>query len=547
MTVRGAHRTIAPGSTAAVRHPRDISDEPMINFLHRRTLEIALLTYALSVVYLSLVPFDFLSARDGRARLSGHIGLPLGPANGPDIVTNLAIYAPLGMLATLALRRRRVRGLWCYPIVAGAALCLSIGIEYAQCFVASRVSSWIDVVGNVFGAVFGAAWAGFAEVLLSRPASSHPDFARKRWSMAVARAAVIAVLIIHLRPYDIAADVLHTAAQSARSPDVHPLAAWNAMPDQVAREVRGARRTGMHELARVRQEYVLDRMVDVAVYSALFVIVAAALRRARWKGGVALGRAGLAVVSVAAIVTASRVLLVSHGLDTAHLLCGLVAVPIGCGAAWMIDWRAKRLDGWSGEPPDSLRAWAAWRPAALACAATVMLSEMIPFDLFGTSGSVAAAINWTPLRAHFQSRPNIALYDITGDILRYAGLAASFAVFFHARTSRAWRGRLVLCVAATCATATSAMFAHASMPSRTADVTSVLLAAIGGFLGVVALRWIADVRRTYFASDIDDPLTAALIEGQTYQSLSYISPRRRRDGASLMDPARSGPRDGGGP
>lgn len=66
-----------------------------------------------------------------------------------EFAANIALFAPLGALVTLAFRRR-----WAGVVVA---LVLSAGVELAQTLLPGRVASPRDVVANVLGAALGAA------------------------------------------------------------------------------------------------------------------------------------------------------------------------------------------------------------------------------------------------------------------------------------------------------------------------------------------------------------------------------------------------------
>ncbi|PJA58878.1 MAG: hypothetical protein CO164_00065 [Rhodocyclales bacterium CG_4_9_14_3_um_filter_68_10] len=111
--------------------------------------------YAAVVVYASLYPFA--GWRDGGAPILAWLtaGWPRY-ATGFDLATNVAAYVPLGWLAVAAIGRRLRPGAAAALAWACASL-LSFGMESAQNFLPSRVSSNVDFGCNLLGALGGCA------------------------------------------------------------------------------------------------------------------------------------------------------------------------------------------------------------------------------------------------------------------------------------------------------------------------------------------------------------------------------------------------------
>ena len=113
--------------------------------------------YLLLVVYASLYPFtDWRVPNDEAARFlfagwPSHVVLT-------DIVLNIMAYMPLGLLLTLWWMARVPR--WA-AVVSGVTMgmLLSVSIEFAQGYLATRISSNVDVLTNSAGALCGAAAA----------------------------------------------------------------------------------------------------------------------------------------------------------------------------------------------------------------------------------------------------------------------------------------------------------------------------------------------------------------------------------------------------
>lgn len=115
----------------------------------------------LAVIYLAVVGFitltpaghgDAVSQLSGRAfSFIGSLPLPAGfPSADAEFALNVLMFAPLGVFAVLLFG---ARGFW---LAALAGLALSVGIEWVQEFVPSRVSDPRDLLANGTGAVVGA-------------------------------------------------------------------------------------------------------------------------------------------------------------------------------------------------------------------------------------------------------------------------------------------------------------------------------------------------------------------------------------------------------
>ncbi|MFQ5414343.1 MAG: VanZ family protein, partial [Phycisphaerae bacterium] len=114
-----------------------------------------------AVLYGSLIPFTIdisqLSAGGG----FGVFAIAWHGTTVEDLVTNLALYVPIGALVSITGRMSRRSA--CVRVLAAVwiGLCVSLLAEALQTTMAVRVASWTDVVLNVVGAGLGA-WMGWA-------------------------------------------------------------------------------------------------------------------------------------------------------------------------------------------------------------------------------------------------------------------------------------------------------------------------------------------------------------------------------------------------
>ena len=355
------------------------------------------------------------------------------------------------------------------------------------------------------------------------------------WS-ALAKMAVCTVLLVQLRPYDVVVDPIHTA-YALRHADLGPLAVWRGLDANVDREVGAGRRSGMLDLERRRVgwEYCLDRLADVAAYAAVAAILSIAIivgsGGGRWR---AYRQAGFVSVTLACMVTIVRIFLISHGLDTAQFFCGVLGWPLGCLAAHLTCRNRGEADG-----PGAVWACGRWPIAVGICVVMVVLAyELVPFDFRASSLSLSGVI-WLPFEGHFHSKPNDAVYDISGKVLRYAFLGACMMLFLRRTDWRLkpqlrWMLRTVMFVAVL------VQICHLSSPSRYTDITTLILAGIGAMIGAVGFRWLIDYHAYLSIRATDDLLTTRLIDGDSYDKNQAMGPRLSRTGASPTDRVESG-------
>jgi VanZ family protein len=126
----------------------------------RRTL---FFLFAVFVVYGTTIPFRFVgqfsAAEPKLARILAHPFAPNDPSRGfstPDIVQNLALFVPFGVLGVLA-GSPEIRWGW-RRIVTVTALgaALAVGVESFQLLTRDRTASLIDAAADTLGALIGA-------------------------------------------------------------------------------------------------------------------------------------------------------------------------------------------------------------------------------------------------------------------------------------------------------------------------------------------------------------------------------------------------------
>ena len=108
------------------------------------------------IVYGTTMPFDFtLTLEDAQNRLSGIRAGNLGGTFIRDIVMNLLLFLPWGFLIAARVVQAKRGFLFALGIATVTGFLLSVAVESAQLFSASRSSSPLDVLLNTVSAFLG--------------------------------------------------------------------------------------------------------------------------------------------------------------------------------------------------------------------------------------------------------------------------------------------------------------------------------------------------------------------------------------------------------
>lgn len=521
-----------------------LSSEPIVDFAMRWLVDLVFAFVILSIVYMSFVPFDLTLTPPDRGWRAGRLflGLDTGISNLPDILANIAYYVPISAIGFFVVRRRI--GAIAAPIailIFGSAL--SFGVEFAQQWTLTRIPAWADFVANVIGLLVGLALAVIAHPFIRLFVRSARDSVRTDLPGAAAKVAVCLLLFTHVRPFDLVADVPRTALNAGRHGNFRFTARWNDLTAPAGASQSANTHRPLIRTDRARYEYAMEQIATIAGYAALAGLIMVSSRRSSHSSGIvattltfaSIAWCGFVTVSLAAIVTGLKVLMVSHGLDTAHVLCAVIGWPLGVMGSLCFD--ESRAVSNKTSPWMSL--------AGLSVAIWVLAYELIPFDF--TSSAIANAraagrMTFLPLSSHLAgSVPNLVA-DLTGKALRYAALSACVAIPFAGMARTHWRRSCLYVTLTTAAIVATFQVIHLFQPSRAFDTTNVLLAAAAAFVTVVMIRASQDASAAS-PRVVDDLLTRQLIDGPSYDKDALSLLRRSRSGASPKEAAPVVPRD----
>jgi VanZ family protein len=174
----------------------------MVSFLasrNRFTLSFACFAMSaiVAVVVGTLLPFRFDASPSASL-----LGLSWQPSPAIDLATNLLVYVPVALFASLSIRHRIRSNVTRSVVVVAVATALSFALESAQLHMSYRVGSWIDVIANAFGATAGAVLATFVYAIRPIRFSLFARMHATPYSTA-AKVYLAGLFVYHLLPLDV--------------------------------------------------------------------------------------------------------------------------------------------------------------------------------------------------------------------------------------------------------------------------------------------------------------------------------------------------------
>ncbi len=478
--------------------PRRISNDPLINWLHRSLPELFLVAYLGLIAYCSLLPFGTTSCPHGLSGCLDWSGMTSRSAGLKDILPNILLYAPLGAGSYIVARRAhwgRVAAL-----VAGMTLATgsSLVLELLQQLTPLRVSSWVDVVSNMAGGLVGAMMGRTSHALVS-DMLRHGRLELREMPLATAvRAYAIVLILAGLIPLDFTYDLsrIGRAVGQANLRPFSQLADWRP---QVERAGYIADAADSVTLRRVKVDFWLDMVAEAAAFGLLAILMAASFRREYYAGRLESWLyATLYTTLIAAGLSILQFFILSRGLDATAAVVRSLAALLSAGASvWLLGGRrgSPRQDS-EAEPRTGrrrvVRLLAAGVVAYIVCRG---LSPLVLVPDRVSDPDVWGRIGWLPMAGYFHSRIPASTSDVLHKVLRYGvfGVLTALALGLDTRGSyrrRAWR-------IAACAAGLAAVVevCQIYLPTRWPDLTHVLLAGLGSYAGAVGARWLRDYDR----------------------------------------------------
>ena len=450
---------------------RQISSEPLINFVHQRLEVVLTIATVLFIFYTTLLA----AVLDAGA--SGHgVSLPTVPSR-QDLAQNIALYFPFGIFLAMACRRSRMKWWTVALITLISAAALSGTAEFVQQFLPERVSSLTDVLCNILGTAAGGLCAYVFRVGSRAFRSKMRDaLAHQPIFMTYALAGTI-YMVLSLVPFrlDLTPRTTDTLLNPVRLAAYTPTKASEFAPQG--------------HTARGQYDHAIDLAVAVSAFVLLAFLACGSLQDEFGFGEITAGLATLWMTFfLSVVIVLGRMFIHTIGFQIIFIPAGFLGATIGILASWTS--LRTHIRAW---PHVATWAWG----AVLFCLAVIVARELSPYEFDFTSVSVAdqfARMRWIPFQQYFADAPTAtAAGDILAKFGRFGVFGILISVALKSGSVRPFRSRLRRCCCTSLLLALIIEFVQTGCPGRYSDVTHVLLAAGGALAGAIALEWWSDL------------------------------------------------------
>lgn len=449
-------------------------------------LEILALGWTLLIVYGSLIPFDF-SWDAEQPDTSTYFGVPLVGVNFPDVASNIAMYAPLGLLLSAFFVRRGL------PVVAAILATLVLAgvmgysMELVQKFIVSRVASVADVLCNIIGAGVGVALYAPEFTLARRCVGALKGELADSPSAVAPIAWGFSVTVMSLSPFDLTFDVSHLV-RSFRMSYFMPFAKHAELVSEMA-AATSTTDTRLSFAAVNLWNLRFDYVADVLLFAILGMLVAQHLRAVGHQRVTALLRSCAVTIAAAVFLTGVGLFVMSVGLDSTRFMTRISGGVLGAvfhfralrpGSIASSAWRSM----WRGRVRLGVCVWVVY----------IIARELLPFEIDTShAGAKVARIEWMPMHAYSLALLPLAATDAIFKSWTFITLGVGIALMHLIQGEVIHAKRRVVVGFATGAMLGALEFAQCWLPGRVPAVTDCILAAVmvtgGMVLGEVLYKF----------------------------------------------------------
>jgi len=424
------------------------------------------LLYLAFILYGTTIPFDLTTAS---SVISDNINsirwLPFQRAPGvreslPDIASNLLLFIPLGLFLSYAgFSSKRRRAPWAvFSLTWAAAAATSALTEVIQILSPSRITSLTDLLTNTMGAICGTA-ISFAFYRWARTPLA-------KWSrQEVLRSPAVLLLIAYasllilgaLAPLDVSLDVssIKHSLKSARLNPISDPSPWS-------------------------------KMLGVFLWFAglcylLCHVIVARIRRLRNLLGILTALVLSSLVSLA--LELAQIFIASRLTTTRDILAGIAGAFYGCILFAPLNATVLRRDGSSREV---LRGGKVFWLALLHYLLYLVNEALHPYTfLYPSSWPSITLSTFLPFSSYYAHTSSMALFDFLSGIARFAPLGY-FVQGYRSLTSKRSKWKAVV-ISLILGFVLEGL--QLGISGRYADISDVIAAGCGGYVGFAVWRW----------------------------------------------------------
>jgi|GEM_PF-697504 len=457
-------------------------------FAHIKSRSVLLILFILFILYGTTLPYDFtadpqvLQQNIGRIRWIPLVRLDGARESIPDMVSNVLLFVPLGVLIGLVTLQRRKHRSW--PLILsltlfGSAL-LSGLVEILQLFSVSRITSVTDLATNILGGLLGAFLLAVLLRILRSRRLQWSDQGRIPSPELLLLVAFVAVLFLSATiPFDISLDIGHikTGLKAVR---LNPFTDPTPLPKMLSNALWLAGLSFLLGLALCRRKP-FDRIRGGRLLAALSALTGAT--------------AYTILAEILQVFIGSRV------ASTRDILAGLAGSVYGVLWFLLLKPSVRAGDG----PPPGTSAGSRDHAVVLRLFVIHYLLFLVHGALYpyvfvrpeALPGSIAAAL--VPFASYYGKTNALALFDFLGGILRFIPLGfllqGNGLGGGHQQSSGQIRGSSRKWSAVLICLLTGVLLEGMQLfvAGRYADSSDIIAASCGGYAGWWVWRWWRDV------------------------------------------------------
>lgn len=460
---------------------------PKPGFLLRNYVELITLIALLFVLQTGLVPYDFI--KNFRAGISSELfQVHIYDLRFPDIVSNIFLYVPLAAMVNWCLIRRIRIGFISAILSIIFVAILSGAIEYIQAYSPSRISSLIDWVSNIAGAIMGVLLSWVARWIIPRLIDSAMCECKQRPQMFLLFIYSISLIIIATNPFSFSFDIsrLKRCVKSVNLVPfhIHQSEAFISNPQIDQNSSRTKSLTQWHHMKSYSRW---------AAECASFIVLVWLLQ-AGLCGYYGFGRMHTFLLTLwmagglAVFLSIIQIPVISRTSDITDVIFRMIGIILG-----IISYRIVVRKTLQVESDRYIHLWR--KPARIASLASlffILYSGLIPLD-YSTQiapwDELSSSYGFLPFFAYFLARFDLMMADASGKFLMYF----IFAVFFAAGSTRLKDKTLKvqILVITLCGLTMSIIieFIQLLMPVRVTSLTDPIIASVGSMAGVVGFNF----------------------------------------------------------
>ena len=441
---------------------------PSDRFPARRILTGCATLAVMLVIYGSWLPFEFDTAALMKSELAVVGRIAWVPSNPEDVIANIGIFIPIGLLVTM----RLIVGGWGRApriVVAVVLAALASGIcEVGQTLITQRSASYTDMVFHGFGTLIGIVLAGPTLRLalrftrqLSMGLALHPH-------RALFGVVAILVVFVKLAPFDFAI----SPAALAHSVNT---ARWSPFDPASA----GVQQSGLGDLTETAASFF--------GFALLGILGVGSLRERGESRTVSFVNTIGKLIVLAIGIELAQIVIVSHTCDALDV--SLYVYGGFMGAVLCVAVRATATD--NPRLADRRVVARVLLTTALMVQGVVVVGSIFPAGE-QLENAKTSSIQWIPFYAQFKEPLAKSVGQIVSSVIWYGTLAIVVA---SASVGRVRRDRFPLAMLATVSLVLLTEAAQVFDQARVADMTEPVLALGASAVAVFVCRWIERQRR----------------------------------------------------